>query len=90
MLNYKKGEIGESITWVVATVIIIVVLIIFIYASSVLAALQSISVTSGERKFSENNYLDFKTGLAFGQNDKRKTEIIQWIKIDPLKEDNNE
>ena len=38
MLNNKnKGQIGETMTWVVATIIIVVILIISVYAASLLA-----------------------------------------------------
>jgi len=78
MLNYKKGEIGESITWVVATVIIIVVLTIFIFASSVLADLQSITVKSGEVDVLYSS-LRAKTNNAFKENELNKQKINDWI-----------
>jgi len=34
MLNNKRGQVGETITWAVATVIIIVVLIVSVFISS--------------------------------------------------------
>jgi len=37
MLEYKKAQIGETMTWVVATLTIIVILIISIYITSALA-----------------------------------------------------
>ncbi len=37
MLNNKRGTIGATMTWVVATIIILVVVIIFVYAAGVLA-----------------------------------------------------
>ena len=38
----KKGQVGETMTWIVATLIIIVVLTISIYVSSVLGEAKSI------------------------------------------------
>ncbi|SRR6056297_3210741 len=35
MLNRKKGQIGETLTWLIATIIIVVVLIFFIFGASV-------------------------------------------------------
>ena len=37
MLDNKKGQIGETMTWIVATLIIIVILSISIFATSILA-----------------------------------------------------
>ncbi|NCN86596.1 hypothetical protein GW932_02085 [archaeon] len=41
MLN-KKGQIGDTITWVVATIVIVVVLMFFIFGSSMLASTKSV------------------------------------------------
>lgn len=43
LLNHKKSQIGETITWVVATLIIIVVLLISVYASSLLSKTKDFS-----------------------------------------------
>jgi len=47
----KKGQLGETITWVVATIIIIFVLITSIYASSLVAKSKKVlSYDSYERE----------------------------------------
>lgn len=79
MLNNKKAEIGETITWLVATVIIIVVLIIFVYASNVLGTFQTITVSSGEVSVTYNSNLQTKTNLAFDKNPANKEKINNWI-----------
>ena len=56
MLSYsrkkgKKGQVGETVTWLVATIIIIVVLIISIYTTSLLANIKkTLPYKEGERK----------------------------------------
>jgi len=37
MLNSKKAQVGETVTWIVATIVLIAILLIFIFASSILA-----------------------------------------------------
>jgi hypothetical protein len=39
---HNKGQIGDTITWVIATIIIIVILIFFIFGSSMLASTKSV------------------------------------------------
>lgn len=43
MLNNKRGQVAETMTWVVATLIIIVLLSISIYATTILANAKSVS-----------------------------------------------
>lgn len=87
MLNNKKGEIGESITWVVATVIIIVVLTIFIIASNILGGFSKVSVSSGERTLNAGSYLDIKTNLALRENFDNIKTIKDWTGITEKEED---
>jgi len=48
-INGKKAQIGETMTWVVATLIIVIILAISIYA---------VSFNFGERKFNVNTFSD--------------------------------
>ena len=79
MLNCKRGEIGETMTWVVATVIIVVLLIIFVYASNALGFFQIYKVSSGERTLDSEKYLEIKTGLALKENSSNENKINEWI-----------
>lgn len=39
MLNkFKRGQIGETTTWIVATILIVVILLFFVFGASLLAA----------------------------------------------------
>lgn len=88
MLNYKgrrkvKGQAGDTITWVVATIIIVVLLIFFIYVSSVLAKAKSVeSFVKGifsEKDINKADWISTKTSLAYEINDKNKQVIDKWI-----------
>ena len=49
MLNNKRAQIGETMTWVVATIIILVILAIAIYAASIMSlATRTINVGADE------------------------------------------
>jgi len=58
MINYKKGQIGSTLTWIVATIIVVVILGIFIYASDILAEGKGVDTSSVSP-------LDEKTGDLF-------------------------
>ncbi len=85
MLN-KKAQIGETTTWLVATLIIIVVLIFFIYASSILAEKNNVlsipKKVIGYAKGSPQlgDWIDVKTSLAYILSEnKYKDAIDSWI-----------
>ena len=68
ILNKKnsKGEIGETLTWIVATLIILVVMIFFIFGASLLGGTKKVegfreSLTSG--KTFEDNDIFLKKSL---------------------------
>lgn len=82
MLN-RKGQVGEIITWVVATVIIVVILILFVYASSILAQkTKVIKVKSLKIDFKEDvDLLETKTEIVYLlSSDKNKEIIDEWRK----------
>lgn len=60
MLNRKNGQIGETITWIVATVIIILILAVSLLVSSL-----SIGNTKDIRFFKENDPLASKSLFSY-------------------------
>ena len=79
MLN-KQGQIGETITWIVATIIIIVTLVIFIYVSSVLVEIKKIKVPDLKIVSEEEvNWIEMKTSFAYLINEENKEIIDEWI-----------
>lgn len=83
----KKGQVAETVTWVVATVIIVVTLIIFIFISSqvskstswkeIKVEAQSFFLDNGEKI---TKRLDTKNNLALSINENHKDKINEWIK----------
>jgi hypothetical protein len=83
MLN-KKSQVGDTLTWFVATIIIIIILIIFIYFSSILSKakniefeVKSISLSDGSETLV--NLLGEKSNLAYKINNSNKDFIEEWI-----------
>jgi Na+-transporting NADH:ubiquinone oxidoreductase subunit NqrF len=65
MLNSKKAQIGETITWVFATLIIIGVVLIFIWISFLISKSKSISVEDVRMDLAkESEQLTTKTSIA--------------------------
>lgn len=80
MLKSNKGQVGETMSWVVATLIIIGILIAFIYISVLMADLKKISLndihTESEQ---EVNILSEKTALAHTLADNKNKQQIDQI-----------
>ena len=93
MLDNKKGQIGETMTWIVATLIIIVILSISIFATSILALgstkkliyledkekdfLVTKSITSFLRNSDNVGLLESENYGDFEIKNKKLTEIMQ-------------
>ncbi|GBE19806.1 hypothetical protein BMS3Abin17_00535 [archaeon BMS3Abin17] len=78
----KKAQIGETMTWVVATIIVIVTLIIFIYASTLLGKTSEITRENYNVEVDKQaDWINTKTSLAHEvANNKNKEVIDNWIK----------
>jgi hypothetical protein len=81
----KRGQIGETITWIIATVVIIGVLIFFIYLSVLISKTKIIQTLNLQLDVSEKSELLTQKNLFSYQltNDLNK-EMIENI----LKENN--
>jgi hypothetical protein len=79
MLNSKRGDIGKTITWIVATIIIVGILILFVYISSVMSTTKIFKVGEVNSDLGkESQVLSMKTSLAYKLNNSNK-EIIDKI-----------
>jgi hypothetical protein len=79
MLNNKKGQVGETVTWVVATIFLIVILLLFIYASVAMAKAKHLNANV---KLGSGNSLDWassKTQMAYAVSSLNKNKIQTWI-----------
>lgn len=80
----KKAQVGETLTWVIATLIIIGTLLVFVYASIALAKAKS--VNSGEVKTQikqisteDIDWIASKNQMAFSKNQEYRNRIEVWI-----------
>lgn len=75
----KRGQIGETMTWVIATIIIVVILIISVYAASLLANTRK--TLSYQKEKIESDLLMEKSLFAyFSTNDIKKNLIYDKLK----------
>lgn len=78
MMN-KKAQVGETITWIIATVVLIVVLIVFIFISSTLAKEKSLQVNLKNNLEDSFDWIDSKTQMSYSINSVNKNRIDLWI-----------
>lgn len=87
MLN-NKGQIAETITWVVATMIIVVTLIVFIFISVGVSETKNLSLNNvvakaGDFLVSDGvgdiSRLKMKTDFALSLDENNKEKINGWI-----------
>jgi hypothetical protein len=76
-----KGQTGETIAWVIATLVIIGVLIIFIYISTIMGKAKNLTIGDINSDLSKKSVvLSEKTSLAHAlSQDKNKEEINKII-----------
>lgn len=88
MLNNKSGQIAETVTWVVATVIIVVTLIVFIFISVQMSNAKNLTPSKVVGKIGdfldsddvgEINRLKTKTIFALSLKDDNQEKINGWI-----------
>ena len=89
IVRKKKAQVGGTLTWFVATIIIIVILLIAIYAASILGKGKSVGdvdvkeITGEEEK----DWEDVKNEVAFEKNSTNKERIQKWLNNKTLADD---
>jgi len=87
MSNYKRigkrAQIGETVIWIIATLVIVGVLLLFIFISSLMSKVKTIHVGNLETDVKVTNLLKEKTSFAYQLTDYKNRELIEGI----LKED---
>lgn len=89
MLKYKlgrKAQVGETMSWIIATLIIIGILIIFIYISVLMANVKKINLSDLQSDSKQEvNLLSEKTSFAYKLTNNKDKALIDNL----LKEGNN-
>jgi len=79
----RKAQVGDTMTWVIVTIIIIFVLLVFIFAASNLGKAKDIQFKILYEPITEDNFVDWmqvKSSYAYELNDNNKGIIGGWIK----------
>jgi hypothetical protein len=77
MLKHKKAQVGESVTWIIATLIIIGVITIFIYISFLMAQTKNIDIANLQSGAIKNlDTVSQKTNFANQLENNKNKEII--------------
>jgi hypothetical protein len=78
----KKGQTGETVAWLIATLVIVGILILFIYASVLMANVKGVSIGNLQTDLEkESQVLTEKTALSnIILNNKNKETIDNILK----------
>ncbi len=80
----SSGQVGETVSWIIATLVIIGILVIFIYISVLMSKIKGTGIISLKLNMEkENSILSEKTLIAHKLADNKNKEVIDNI----LKED---
>lgn len=90
LYSNKKADVGKTLTWLIATIIIVIVLILFIYASSFLGSLNSLKVSVKKLGISDeplrtNLSINTKTAMAYVQTTSDKALVDAWLDKNKVK-----
>ena len=77
--NDKKAQVGGTITWFVATIIIILILLIAVYAAGILGKSKHFSFDSDEIGNIDSGWVDVKNDVAFEKDSSNKEKIEKWL-----------
>lgn len=80
MLKYKKAQTGETISWIIATLVIVGILLVFIWISVLMSKTKVIGIGDVKVGLAKKSVsLDTKTALANQLANNRNKEIIDNI-----------
>jgi hypothetical protein len=77
----KKAQIGETMTWIVATIIIIVVLSIFIYTSDLLSKTKNLTLADSKISLDKDkDIIKIKSSFAYEKTLPEKKPLAkEWV-----------
>lgn len=78
-MKNKRAQVGETITWIIATIVLIGVIMIFIYISVAMSKTKSLEAGVKEGAEDSADWINSKTELAYSINPNNKVRIQRWI-----------
>lgn len=79
MLNNKRAQVGETVTWIIATIILIAILIIFLFISVSLSKVKLFNANIKANSEEATDWINIKTNIAYSINSDNKNRIDLWI-----------
>jgi Na+-transporting methylmalonyl-CoA/oxaloacetate decarboxylase gamma subunit len=87
MLSYRKiiqknrkAQVGETLTWIAATLVIIGIIVVFIFLSVLMSKVKDVTIGDVRTDLPKKvNLLDAKTSLAHQATGSRNKQIIEDI-----------
>jgi len=84
MLNKtKRAQVSDTLTWIVATMIIVFVLLLFIYVSGLLGKAKNLEReifgVNVEDDSSGGDLLEKKTEISLNKDSSNRDKIVLWI-----------
>ncbi len=79
MLKNKKAQVGETATWIIATVVLVVILIVFLFISISLSKIKSLKADIKANSEDTTDWISLKTEMAYSINPENKNRIELWI-----------
>ena len=87
MLKNKKAQVGETVTWIIATIILIAILIVFLFISVSLSKLKMFKADIKVNSEDSVDWMGLKTEMAYSINSENKNRINLWISKEGVYED---
>lgn len=87
MLENKKAQVGETITWIIATIILIGILIVFLFISVSLSKLKSFKADIKVNSEESIDWIELKTEMAYSISSENKNRINLWISKEGVYDD---
>ncbi len=87
MLENKKAQVGETITWIIATIILIGILIVFLFISVSLSKLKSFKADIKVNSEESVDWIELKTEMAYSISSENKNRINLWISKEGVYDD---
>jgi hypothetical protein len=79
-LIHKRAQVGETVSWVIATVVIIAILIFFIYVSILISKTKAIGLSNLQSDISgKPASLMQKTSFGYQLSENKNKELIDSI-----------
>jgi len=75
----RKAQIGETTTWIIATIVLVIILIISIFTSVALSKIKSIKVNLKANSEESVDWINSKTKIAYSINPANRNRINLWI-----------